>query len=74
MQEPSVWIAGAPSAASDRALAAAFARILERKHPGTRWEVEGVKPRAASETAPAQILRPMPGRERAEREPSRIAA
>jgi hypothetical protein len=49
-----VVIAGEPSPGSDAALARAFADLLQRKHPGTRWDVHGVKPRIAPKTTARQ--------------------
>ena len=50
-----VVIAGEPSQASDKALAQTFADLLQRKHPGTRWDVQGVKSRIAPETTARQV-------------------
>ncbi len=50
-----VLIAGEPSPASDAALARTFANLLQRKHPGTSWDVQGVEPRITPETATRQV-------------------
>jgi hypothetical protein len=51
-----VTLAGRPSPDSDRALAAVFARLLERKHPRTRWTGDRVEARGAPEPSTAQAL------------------
>lgn len=57
---------GAPTVDSARAVARAFARILEREHPGVRWHVNGVQAGGPVEPASAEPARPVTGGEHGE--------
>lgn len=74
MAAPSIMLMGEPSCESDRALADAFARILERKYPGRRIEVERAKASTPAESAAGETFGRGPDRVHGEDEPISIAA
>jgi hypothetical protein len=69
-----VVVAADSGSGSRGCLTRAFVEILERKHPGTRWYVDGVETRRAAEPSPRQSCRPGTAREDCDHETVVIAA
>lgn len=69
-----VVIAADSGSGSRGCLTRTFVEILERKHPGTRWYVDGVETRRAAEPSPRQSRRPGTVREDCDHETVVIAA